>query len=103
VADIAEGSVVHLMHASTSELIAAAHHLGKQVKGPAHLGGALLFDCVSRYQVLGANFEQELQALNDALGGVPLLGALSFGEVGSSTHGAPMLHNKSIGLLAWTR
>jgi len=103
VADIAEGSLVHLMQGSHADLIAAAQTLGQQVKGPDNLGGALIFDCVSRYHVLGQDFEQELMAVQTALGTCPMLGALSFGEVGSSTGGAPLLHNKSLGLLAWTR
>lgn len=103
VADIAEGSLVHLMQGSPAELIAAAGALGQQVRGGAHLGGTLVFDCVSRYHVLGPTFAEELVAIENALGHSPLLGALSFGEVGSSTGGAPLLHNKSLGLLAWTR
>ncbi len=55
----------------------------------------LLFDCISRVLLMGDRFVEEIQAIRQAVGEeVPLLGALSFGEIGSYVD-VPLLHNKT--------
>lgn len=55
----------------------------------------LLFDCISRYLLMGEDFEKELEKIKEVIGpNIPLIGALTFGEVGSYTD-VPLLHNKT--------
>ncbi len=55
-----------------------------------------IFDCVSRYFLLGKSFEQELIKTIESIDPVvPVLGLLSFGEI-SSISGTPLFYNKCI-------
>ena len=68
------------------------------------LGGALVFDCICRSLMLGDRLGEELSACQEALGEeVPMLGCLTFGEVGAvGAFGArmPPFHNKTRVVLA---
>jgi hypothetical protein len=55
-----------------------------------------LFDCVSRYLLLGKDFPREMEAIAGSLKPeIPVLGMLSFGEI-SSVSGTPLFYNKTI-------
>ena len=68
------------------------------------LGGVLVFDCVSRAAVLGDRLKEELAACQSAFGDdVPVLGCLTFGEVGAFGARMPQFHNKTMVVLALPR
>ena len=55
----------------------------------------LLFDCISRATLMGDRFREELRAIRKAAGPrLPILGALTFGEIGAAGD-VPQLHNKT--------
>ncbi len=57
---------------------------------------ALVFDCVSRKELLGSRFSEELERLNEVIE-IPYLGMLSVGEIVSSQKVCtPSFHNKSV-------
>jgi hypothetical protein len=59
---------------------------------------ALVFDCISRFILMGDHYSREVQSLVDGTGpGVPLLGALTFGEIGS-LRDVPLFHNKTVAI-----
>jgi hypothetical protein len=95
--------MVRVMQGDPQELLEAAgeavRRASRRVGGV--LGGAVVFDCVSRYLALDEEFPKELHAVQDALGAdVPLLGCLAFGEVGAFATEVPQFHNKSVLALA---
>lgn len=46
--------------------------------------------------LMGKDFEKELNVIRETIGiDVPMLGVLTFGEVGSYTN-APLFHNKTL-------
>jgi hypothetical protein len=105
-ADVPDGSLIRVMEGDRAGLLraagAAARAARDAVAGP--LGGALVFDCVSRPALLGAGFADELAIFSAMIGdGVPLMGCLTFGEVGALGHGAPQFHNKTAVVLALGR
>jgi hypothetical protein len=52
--------------------------------------------------ILGDRFTSELGVIQEGLGaGVPLLGCLTFGEIGSLGVGVPQFHNKTAVVLAF--
>jgi hypothetical protein len=54
-----------------------------------------------RSLVLGEALDDELRAIQQGLGsGVPLMGCLSFGEIGGLGRAAPQFHNKTAVVLA---
>ncbi len=101
-AEVPEGAVIRIMQGAPAQLPdsagLAARMAAQEAGGP--LGGALVFDCVSRYQLLGEDFHRELRRCQEALGGVPLAGCLSFGEVGAFRAQLPQFHNKTTVVLA---
>jgi len=103
VAEVPDGSLVRVMQGTPEALIEAAASAGlvarEGVGGP--LGGALVFDCVSRFLTLGERFGEELARFQEALGAqVPMMGCLTFGEVGTLGTGVPQFHNKTAMVLA---
>ena len=102
-AGVPDGAIVRVMEGTPAMLVeaarAAASMAKKDVAGP--IGGALVFDCISRYLMLGDRLKDELEACKDALGsGVPVLGCLTFGEVGAFGSRLPQFHNKTMVVLA---
>jgi len=57
---------------------------------------AIVFDCVSRKELLGKRFNEELKRLDDVLN-IPYIGMLSVGEILSTQRiCTPSFHNKSV-------
>jgi hypothetical protein len=55
---------------------------------------ALVFDCVSRSLLL-RNSSEEVAVVREALGSLPFVGFLTFGEV-APYNDVPLFHNKSL-------
>jgi hypothetical protein len=103
VAEVPDGCLVRVMQGDRDDLLGAAHTAAvaarRGVAGSP--GGTLVFDCVSRYLILGDDMSQELSAIRAGIGdGTPLMGCLTFGEVGSIGSAAPQFHNKTAVVLA---
>ncbi len=63
----------------------------------------LLFDCISRTLLMGSRFQDEIFSLRRTVGeDVPLLGALTFGEVGSYQD-VPLFHNKTTAVVVGSK
>jgi hypothetical protein len=102
-AGVPDGAIVRVMEGTPAMLVeaarAAASMARDDVGGP--IGGALVFDCISRYLMLGDRLQEELSACRGALGeDVPVLGCLTFGEVGAFGSRLPQFHNKTMVVLA---
>ncbi|WP_090488217.1 FIST signal transduction protein [Myxococcus virescens] len=103
VAEIPDGSLVRVMEGARADLMdAAAGAATLARKGtPGALGGAVVFDCFSRYPILGEEIQDELSRVQGALGeATPLVGCLTLGEVGAMGGGVPQFHNKTVVVLA---
>lgn len=72
---------------------AVARRAAEAVERP-RLG--LVFDCVSRQVLMGSRFDEEVRLIQRGVGTeTPLLGALTFGEIGSFGD-VPLFHNKTV-------
>ncbi|AEI64626.1 FIST signal transduction protein [Corallococcus macrosporus] len=103
VAEIPDGSLVRVMEGARVDLMdAAASAATLARKGTAGApGGAVVFDCFSRYPILGEEIRDELSRIQGALGETtPLVGCLTLGEVGAMGGGVPQFHNKTVVVLA---
>ncbi len=102
-AQIPQGSLVRLMEADISAVLAATTVAG--YASVAALGGAsplgmLAFDCVARRSILGQEgIEKEIHGLADAASGAPLAGFYSYGEI-ARTRGMRGLHNYTLVILS---
>jgi hypothetical protein len=100
---VPDGALVRVMEGTPAMLVAAARVAATMARDDAAgaLGGALVFDCVSRFLMLGDRLVDELAACQAALGDeVPLLGCLTTGEVGAFGARMPQFHNKTMVVLA---
>jgi hypothetical protein len=103
VAEVPEGSLVRVMQAERSDLVAAAQAASIEARARVEgaPAGAIVFDCVSRAKLLGPSIEDELAAIRAGIGSeVPMMGCLTFGEVAGRSAAAPQFLNKTTVVLA---
>lgn len=103
VSAVPDGALVRVMEGTPVMLAEAARVAASMARHDAggHLGGAIVFDCISRFTMLGDRLGDELEACEQALGdGVAMLGCLTTGEVGAFGARMPQFHNKTIVVLA---
>jgi Uncharacterized conserved protein len=103
VGDVRRGSYVHIMHGKPDYVSAAAGRARQ--KATENLKGRkprlmLFMDCISRVLFLGELFAREITHV--AMPDIPLIGALTLGEIANSGYDYLELYNKTsvVGLLA---
>lgn len=89
--DLLTGDHVRLGMGNDQSLVATAAELGTTISPEA----AIMYSCVGREVVLGASAEAEIAAIHRVLGGVPLSGFFSFGEIGPTPAGAFAFYNQT--------
>jgi hypothetical protein len=91
------------MEGDREAILGAAREAAQAALGAvgAPVAGAFVFDCISRSLMLGEAVREELATFLAELGpGVPVMGCLTFGEVGALGRGVPQFHNKTAVVLA---
>jgi len=97
VTEVPDNAVGYLMEGNVDHLLGTAAHVAETVcQNMEYPQFVLCMDCVSRYLLMGDKFERELEIIEETVGGnIPMLGALTFGEVGSYLD-VPHFHNKTL-------
>jgi len=107
VGEVPQNSIVRVMQGSKEDMVQAAREAAETARaqlGGAQAAGAVLFDCVSRCLMLGEAFREELAAVQKVIGAdVPLVGCLTFGEIGALKGGLPQFHNKTLSMALFGR
>ncbi|KYF50377.1 hypothetical protein BE08_13855 [Sorangium cellulosum] len=103
VGEVPDGCLIRVMEGDPIGLVGAAREAATTardaVAGP--IAGAFVFDCISRCMMLGDTVRDELTTFENELGqSVPVMGCLTFGEVGALGRGVPQFHNKTAVVLA---
>jgi hypothetical protein len=103
VAEIPDGSTMRVMQGDRDDLLGAARSAASDARermlGPP--GGVIVFDCVSRYLILGRDMRRELAAIQEGVGReTPMMGCLTLGELGTAGSMAPQFHNKTAVVMA---
>lgn len=97
VGEVPQGGFVHILEGDADTLVAAARkalELGTAAyDGPAQPRATLFIDCISRSLALGEHFVRELEAV--AVPSVPLVGALTLGEIANSGKDYLEFYNKT--------
>jgi len=102
VGDVPRGSYVHVLHGDTDSLVLAAGRARalaqSSYRGVSAEPSLLFIDCVSRVLFLQDAFAHEIAAVNP---GLPLIGALTLGEIANSGRECLEFYNKTsvVGLL----
>ncbi len=102
VGEVRRGAYVHVMHGKAAELIQAARQASELALasfGHTSPSAMLFVNCVSRSLFLGPDFSQEMAAVRQS--GLPMMGALTLGEIANSGQDYLELFNKTsvVGLL----
>jgi hypothetical protein len=103
VGEVPEGAFVHVLRGDAARLIDAARSardLAQQSFPAAHIPQfRFVIDCISRSLFLGDRFGEELAAIDD---GLPMVGALTLGEIANSGRDFLEFYNKTavVGLIA---
>jgi hypothetical protein len=107
VGEIQAGALLVLLSGGAGEIGRAVAELGRSLVAEAGgriLGSVLTYYCAGRRMHLGQAADQELIELRARLGGAPVWGALTLGEIGGREGwGYPLLHNAALLGLAWPR
>ncbi|MFB3925040.1 MAG: FIST signal transduction protein [Syntrophales bacterium] len=101
ITEIPDKSVGSIMSQVPEDMISAAWEAAdNSVRNMAHPEWMLLFDCISRYLLMGADYEKELQVINARDGREPpFLGVLTFGNIGGFTE-VPQFHRQTAQIIA---
>ncbi len=99
ITEVPGNAVGNIMHGRVEDLVKAAGEVAGMAAGRvSNPQFALVCDCISRYLLMGRDFEKELKAIRAAIGeDVPILGVLTFGEIGGFAD-VPFIHNKTIAI-----
>jgi hypothetical protein len=100
--EVPDGCLVRVMEGDRNALLAAAQNATSAAATGVDqpLAGALVFDCLSRPAMLGDGFKQELGIFNAIGDESPVMGCLTYGEIGALGGGVPQFHNKTAVVLA---
>ncbi len=99
--DIPDKGLVQLMHSSNEALIdgakKAAEFTVEGLGGKKQEGLGILVSCVGRKLVMGEDIDDELDAVREVLGQIPMVGFYSYGEI-CPQHGFQecKLHNQTM-------
>lgn len=97
--DIPQGWYAQFMKANFDRLIegaSIASHIAKSHMHVPKIGLGIAISCVGRRLVLGERAEEELEATQEMLGEVPVVGFYSYGEISPSGLGNCDLHNQTM-------
>jgi hypothetical protein len=97
VGEVPQGCFVHILEGDADTLVAAARKALELARaayaGPGEPRATLFIDCVSRRLALGDDFGRELDAVADP--SIPLVGALTLGEIANSGKDYLEFYNKT--------
>ena len=104
VGELPEGTFIDVLHGNKKSLIRASHDASVLSSKDIPLEDRnfdLFFDCISRVLFLEDDFENELNAVNTK--NVPLLGALSIGEIANNKKDYLEFYNKTAVLASFRK
>ncbi len=100
---IAEGSVIRITESVAERQVDSARQAARraraQLAGPP--AGALVFDCICRNLILDRDFHRAVRGMSDELGGVPLAGFETYGEIALDAGDMSGFHNTTSVVLAF--
>ena len=102
---IPEGSVIRITESEPERQVESAR--GAAQRALAQLGGqaagALVFDCICRNLILDRDFSRAVRGISEELGGVPLAGFETYGEIALDAGDMSGFHNTTSVVLAFPK
>ena len=102
---IPEGAKIRITESHPKEQIDAARTAARRAKAQLHgePAGAIVFDCICRNLILGDDFGVAIRGISDELGGVPLAGFETYGEIALDAGDLSGFHNTTTVVLAFPK
>jgi len=101
---IEQGSVIRITESAPERQIESAREAARrafaQLDGKK-AAGALVFDCICRNLILGAQFSAAVRGMSEELGGVPIAGFETYGEIALDAGDMSGFHNTTSVVLAF--
>jgi methyl-accepting chemotaxis protein len=103
---VPEGAVIRITESEPKDQIVSAREAARRAK--AKLGGrapagAIVFDCICRNLILKDQFGSAVRGMVEELGGVPLAGFETYGEIALDAGDMSGFHNTTSVVLAFPR
>lgn len=102
-AAVPQGATVCFLDGDPNAMIQAAHgaaRTARAVLGERSAAAVLLFDCICRGTILGAQFQREIDAVRQVFPEAPLLGFLTYGEIARAKGQIDPWHNAAAVVVA---
>ena len=101
---IPQGTVIRITESEPERQVASAREAARRARG--QLGGhkpagALVFDCICRNLILQTHFQRAVHGMTEELGGVPLAGFETYGEIALDAGDMSGFHNTTSVVLAF--
>jgi methyl-accepting chemotaxis protein len=103
---IPEGTVIRITESTPEAQVASARSAASRARGALRgkqVAGALVFDCICRNLILGAEFTRAVKGMAEELGHVPVAGFETYGEIALAAGDMSGFHNTSSVVLAFPR
>ncbi len=103
---IPEGAVIRITESEADRQVDSARLAARRAREQAGGGataGALVFDCICRNLILGDRFSTAVHAISDELGGAPVAGFETYGEIALDAGDMSGFHNTTTVVLAFPR
>jgi len=104
--DLPTGSVFRITESEPERQVESARAAARAAMaglGQAEPAGAVVFDCICRNLILGARFDDAVLAISEALGGVPIGGFETYGEIALNVGEMSGFHNTTSVVLVFPR
>ncbi len=101
---IPEGTVFRITESAPESQVASAREAARRARaqlGGSTAAGALVFDCICRNLILGDGFSAAVKGMSEELGGVPLAGFETYGEIALDAGDLSGFHNTTSVVLAF--
>jgi methyl-accepting chemotaxis protein len=83
-AEVPQGASICILDGQPANMVAAAREAAQEAARGLEghkAAGVVVFDCVCRGMILRDQFQQEIDAVRDVFGAVPVAGFLTYGEI----------------------
>ena len=99
-----EGTVFQIMEGDVTSQVDSAVDAARSARvalGGAPVAGAIVFDCICRKLILADEYAPMVRAISSELGGVPIAGFETYGEIAMNSGDMSGFHNTTTVVLAF--
>lgn len=103
---VPEGAVIRITESAPKDQVESAREAARRARaklGSGQAAGAVVFDCICRNLILRDGFKDAVHAMSEELGGVPLAGFETYGEIALDAGDMSGFHNTTSVVLAFPR